>query len=62
MANATDKKLTQNEFDELSGAMELDLLALFKTWQEESFKLLDEAEEKGWTDGEFIKELDKLKE
>ena len=56
-----DKRLTNNEFNNLSAFIELDLMALFSQWRDDSIKLLTKiAIDKEWTEERFLKEIDNL--
>lgn len=62
MPDIYDKKLTQNEVDNLMGPMELDLIAYFTQMRDEILKAIDEGSRNNSTPDELIEDITKLLE
>lgn len=62
MPDIYDKKLTQNEVDNLMGPMELDLIAYFAQMRDEILKTIDKGARNNSTPDELIEDITKLLE
>ncbi len=62
MPDIYDKKLTQNEVDNLMGPMELDLIAYFNQMRDEILKAIDKGARNNSTPDELIEDITKLLE
>ncbi len=62
MPDIYDKKLTQNEVDNLMGPMELDLIAYFTQMRDEILKAIDKGARNNSTPDELIEDITKLLE
>ncbi|MCK5614921.1 hypothetical protein KAR91_74350 [Candidatus Pacearchaeota archaeon] len=60
MADISERKLAQREFDTIVSPMEMDLLAMFSHTRDLVLKKIAEGGEKGWDEDRLIKEISKL--
>lgn len=60
MAIATDKKITNKEFDNFTDSFALDLTAFFGALRDDVNKLLIKAKREHWTPERLIKEVEKI--
>lgn len=62
MPDIYDRKLTQKQVDQLSGSMELDLIAYFNQLRDEILKVIDKDSRNNSTPGELMKDISALLE
>ena len=62
MPDIYDKRLTHKEIDELSGPMELDLIAYFNLLRDEILQAIDKGARNNSTPNELLKDISKLLE
>ena len=55
-----DKRIIQHDVDVVSGSFELDLIAFFELLQEETEKMVMQAEREGWPEDKLINEVSSL--
>ena len=62
MPDIYDRKLTQKQIDQLSGSMELDLIAYFNQLRDEILNVIDKDSRNNSTPGELMKDISALLE
>lgn len=62
MPDIYDRKLTQKQIDQLSGKMELDLIAYFNQLRDEILKVIEQDSKNNSTPGELMKDISALLE
>lgn len=60
MADSVGVKVTEREFNSMSGEIKSDLTALFNIMEDEVIEILNKANEEGWTPDQFINEIENL--